>query len=279
MRAPVSVVILTLDEEVNIGRCLDSVAWCDDVVVLDSFSTDRTCEIARGKGARIVERAFDNYANQRNHALKEIDYSNDWLLMLDADEVVPGEMVEEMAATLTGGGEDVTLYRMRRKDYFMGSWLKHSTNYSTLWFGRLMRLGRVWVEREINEEYHTDGLTRDLDSAIVHYPFNKGLSAWVEKHNRYSSMEAELLVHGGGYEWKLRELFDSDPVARRKALKALIYSMPGRPLVMFLGRYFVAGGVLDGRAGLMFCLLKSWYEYLIDCKAKELRRRMRGLPV
>lgn len=279
MQVPVSVVILTLNEEVNIGRCLDSLAWCDDVVVLDSFSTDNTREIAREKGARVVERAFDNYANQRNHALREIDYSNDWLLMLDADEAVPGDMVEEMASVLTGGGDDVTLYRMRRKDYFMGAWLKHSTNYSSLWFGRLMRLGRVWVEREINEEYHTDGLTRDLRSALVHYPFNKGLSAWVDKHNRYSSMEAELLVRGGGYEWKLRELFDTDPVTRRKALKALIYSMPGRPLVMFMGRYFVAGGILDGRAGMMFCLLKTWYEYLIDCKVKELRRRKQGMPV
>lgn len=279
MTIPVSVIVLTFNEEANIGRCLDSVAWCDDVVVLDSHSTDATREIAAAKGARVELRVFDNYANQRNHALKGIAYKHPWALMLDADEVVPDELKQELRSVLSSGDGEVTLYRLRRKDYFMGSWLKFSTNYSSLWFGRVMRLGKVWVERSINEEYHTDGVTRDLQAALVHYPFNNGLSAWVAKHNRYSTMEAELIVAGGGREWQWSELFSADPVVRRKALKALVYSMSGRPVIMFFGRYFVAGGILDGRAGLMFCLLKTFYEYLIDCKVRELRRRAQGLPV
>lgn len=279
MAIPVSVIVLTFNEQANIGRCLDSVAWCDDVVVLDSHSTDATREIAAAKGARVEVRVFDNYANQRNHALKAISYKHPWVLMLDADEVVPDELRQELQSVLACDTADVTLYRLRRKDYFMGTWLKHSTNYASLWFGRVMRLGRVWVERTINEEYHTDGATRDLRSALVHYPFNNGLNAWVDKHNRYSSMEAGLIVSGGGRAWRWGELFAGDPVIRRKALKALVYSLPGRPLLMFFGRYLVAGGILDGRAGLMFCLLKTWYEYLIDCKVRELRRRAQGLPV
>ena len=142
-----------------------------------------------------------------------------------------------------------------------------------------MRLGRVWVERTINEEYHTDGRTCDLQAALVHYPFNSGLSAWVDKHNRYSSMEAELLVNSGSRVWNWGQLFAADPVIRRKSLKALVYSLPGRPFLMFLGRYIATGGFLDGRSGLMFCLLKTYYEYLIDCKVRELRRRARGLTV
>lgn len=279
MTIPVSVIVLTFNEEANIGRCLDSVVWCDDVVVLDSHSTDATRDIAAAKGARVELRVFDNYANQRNHALKDIGYKHPWVLMLDADEVVPDDLKAELQAVLARDDADATLYRLRRKDYFMGTWLKHSTNYNSLWFGRLMRLGRVWVERTINEEYHTDGVTRDLQTALVHYPFNNGLSAWVAKHNRYSSMEAELIVSGGGRDWRWAQLFDADPVLRRKALKALVYSLPGRPLLMFFGRYFVTGGILDGRAGLMFCLLKTWYEYLIDCKVRELRRRAQELPV
>lgn len=279
MTIPVSVIVLTFNEEANIGRCLDSVVWCDDVVVLDSHSTDATRDIAAAKGARVELRVFDNYANQRNHALKDIGYKHPWVLMLDADEVVPDDLKAELLAVLARDDADATLYRLRRKDYFMGTWLKHSTNYNSLWFGRLMRLGRVWVERTINEEYHTDGVTRDLQTALVHYPFNSGLSAWVAKHNRYSSMEAELIVSGGGRDWRWGQLFDADPVLRRKALKALVYSLPGRPLLMFFGRYVVTGGILDGRAGLMFCLLKTWYEYLIDCKVRELRRRAQGLPV
>jgi len=271
--------VLTFNEKANIGRCLDSVAWCDDVVVLDSFSTDRTRDIAIEKGARVVERRFDNYANQRNYALKEVQYKNNWVLMLDADEVVTDDLWREIELALSACEEGVTLFRLRRKDYFMGTWLKHSTNYSSLWFGRLMRLGEVWVERSINEEYHTDGSVCDLDSALVHYPFNKGLDAWIYKHNRYSSMEAELIVNGEGYHWRWGELLDSDAVIRRKALKGLVYSLPGRPLLMFIGRYLISGGILDGRAGLMFCLLKTYYEYMIDCKVRELRRRAKGLPV
>jgi len=276
---PLSVVVLTFNEEANIGRCLDSVSWCDDVVVLDSHSTDATCDIAADKGARVLLRVFDNYANQRNHALREVEYSHPWLLMLDADEVVPEELHQEIESVLACFEDDATLYRMRRKDYYMGVWLKHSTNYSSVWFGRLMRRGHVWIERSINEEYHTDGKIQDLQSAITHYPFNKGLSAWVEKHNRYSSMEAELIVNGGGYKWRLGELLDRDAVTRRKALKAMVCSLPGRPLLMFVGRYLVSGGILDGRAGLTFSLLKTYYEYLIDCKVRELRRRAKGLPV
>lgn len=279
MTLPVSVIVLTFNEEANIGRCLDSIAWCDDVVVLDSHSTDATREIAAAKGARVILRVFDNYANQRNHALKEIEYKHPWVLMLDADEVVTDDLRQELQTVLAMADAEVTLYRLRRKDYFMGTWLKHSTSYASLWFGRLMRLGRVWVERTINEEYHTDGATRDLQSALIHYPFNNGLSAWIEKHNRYSTMEAGLIVSGGGRAWRWGELYNSDPVVRRKALKALAYSLPGRPLLMFFGRYFVAGGILDGRAGLTFCLLKAYYEYLIDCKVRELRRRAQGLPV
>ncbi len=279
MNAPVSVIILTYNEEVNIGRCLDSVGWCDDVVVLDSLSTDKTQGIARQKGARVIERPFDNYANQRNHALKEIEYKYPWVLMLDADEIVPEQLHQEIALVIKDAGEEMTLFRVRRKDYFMGSWLKYSSNYSSLWFGRLMRLGRVWVERSINEEYHTDGVSRDLRAPLVHYPFNKGISAWVEKHNRYSTMEAELLVKGDSYQWRWSEMFAVDPVIRRKALKAFVYSLPGKSFLMFFGRYFVTGGILDGRAGLMFCVLKGYYEYLIECKVKEQRRRIKGLPV
>jgi len=279
MSIPVSVIVLTYNEELNIGRCLDSVDWCDDVVVLDSLSTDSTQEIAAGKNARVVVRSFDNYANQRNHALTEIQYKYTWVLMLDADEVVPEDLQRELESVLMNAGSDVTMFRMRRKDYFMGTWLKRSTSYGSLRFGRLMRLGRVWVERSINEEYHTDGSIRDLQAALVHYPFNKGLGAWIEKHNRYSSMEAELIVNGGGGEWNWADLISSDPVRRRKALKALVYALPGRALLMFVGRYFVTGGILDGRAGFMFCVLKSYYEYLIVCKVRELRRRAQGLPV
>lgn len=272
----VSALVLTLNEEANLANCLRSLSWCDDVVVLDSYSSDATEQIARAAGARFHQRAFDNYAAHRNFALRELEYRHPWLLMVDADEAVPEEMVREIETTLAECDEDVCLFRFRRKDYFMGRWIKRSSGYPT-WFGRLVRLGRVWVEREVNEEYLTDGTVRKLQSHLLHYPFNKGFAAWLEKHNRYSSMEAQaLLQRETAYTVSWRGAFSRDPQTRRKTAKQLFYVMPGRPLLAFLGLYLVRGGILEGRAGFTFCMLRSIYEYMINCKRTELRRRQAG---
>jgi len=266
----VSVLILTLNEEVNIEGCLQSVAWCDDVVVLDSFSNDRTVEIARRAGVRVVQRAFDNYAGQRNYGLKDIPYRNPWVLMLDADERVSPELRDEMIQTLGTCPDSL-------------AWLRRSSGYPT-WFGRLVRVGRVWVERAVNEEYHTQGERGRLAEHLEHFPFNKGLSAWLRRQDSYSTMEAELLRSApaeapASFPSLFGGLFVRDAVARRRAQKTLAYRLPGRPLLMFFGLYIVRGGFLDGRAGLTFSLLRAWYEFMIDCKRAELRRRQEGLPV
>jgi glycosyltransferase involved in cell wall biosynthesis len=274
----ISVLILTLDEEVNLGACLDSVAWCDDVVVLDSFSTDRTPEIARERGVRLYQRRFDDYAGQRNFGLRQVRYRHPWVLMLDADERVPEDLREEMVAATGQAPESIALYRMRRRDHLFGRWIPRSSGYPT-WFGRLMRVGRTWVERAYNEEFHAEGEVQHLRGHLDHYPFNKGFSAWFEKHDRYSTMEAVLRASEPVHDDRWRDLFAADAAQRRRAQKVWINGMPLRPLVVFAGLYFVKGGMLEGRAGLTFSLLRAWYEYFIDCKALELRRRAAGLPV
>ena len=274
----ISVLILTLDEEVNLGGCLDSVAWSDDVVVLDSFSCDGTPEIARARGARLLQRRFDNYAGQRNFGLREIPYQHRWVLMLDADERVPPDLREEMLRAVRDAPEAAAMFRMRRRDHLFGRWIRRSSGYPT-WFGRLVRIGRAWVERPYNEEFHAEGEAVNLTGHLDHYPFNKGFAAWIAKHDRYSTMEAALRAGNPEYDLVWRDLFAADPTRRRQAQKAWLYSMPARPLVVFTGLYFLKGGVLEGRAGLTFSLLRAWYEYFIDCKALELRRRAAGLPV
>jgi hypothetical protein len=272
------VLVLTLNEEANIAACLESVSWCDDVVVLDSFSTDRTVEIARRHGARVIQRAFDNYANQRNFGLRNIPYKHPWLLMLDADECVPADLRQEIVRATSAASEATALFRMRRKDHLFGRWIRGSSGYPT-WFGRLARVGRVWVERPINEEFHADGEVAELTGHLHHYPFNKGFAAWLAKHDRYSSMEAELRVSNAPSHVPLRDLIHQDVARRRRAVKALVYRLPGRPLLMFLALYVMKGGFLEGRAGLTFSLLRAWYEFMIDCKAMELRYRRQGRPV
>jgi glycosyltransferase involved in cell wall biosynthesis len=274
----ISVLILTLNEEVNIDGCLESISWSDDVVVLDSLSEDRTVELAHSRGVRVVQRAFDNYANQRNYGLKEIQYKNPWLLLLDADERVPEELRIEMLEATRSAGDAVTLYRLRGKNHLYGRWIRGSSGYPT-WFARLARVGHVWFERSINEELHTDGESRALQGHFHHYPFNKGFSAWIAKHDRYSSMEAELLAQKLALRWKWRDLVSGDAGARRRAAKALMYRLPARPVAVFFALYVFRGGMFDGRAGLTYSLLRAWYEYMIDCKCVELRRRARGLPV
>ena len=273
----ISVLVLTLNEEVNIGPCLQSVQWSDDIVVLDSLSSDRTVEIAREHAARVVQRPFDNYAAQRNFGLQQ-EYKHPWVLMLDADERVPEDLRVEMLEATRMAGENVALFRMRRRDHLFGRWIRGSSGYPT-WFGRLARVGRLRVERPINEEYHADGDLANLRNHLDHFPFNKGFAAWFAKHDRYSTMEAELRMNGAAERLRWPDLFRRDADLRRRALKALAYRLPGRPLAMFAALYLLRGGILEGRAGLTFCLLRAWYEFMIDCKLTEMKLRRRGQPV
>jgi len=273
----ISVLILTLNEELNLPDCLESVSWSDDIVVFDSFSGDETVAIAKSKGARVLQSKFDNYAAQRNAALSEVEYKHPWVLMVDADERWPREIYDEMRDAITKS-DAVSLYHFCRKDMFMGRWLKRSTGYPT-WAGRLVKLGEVSVRRDTNEEYSTNGKKGYLKSHFIHYPFNKGIAFWFERHNRYSSMEAESLIREIKGKPNLLNLFSTDPTIRRKSLKQIAYRLPLRPFLVFCYLYFFRLGFLDGVPGLTYCRLRSIYEYMIDLKVKELRRREKGLAV
>jgi glycosyltransferase involved in cell wall biosynthesis len=277
--AQISVVILTLNEEVNLAECLESCAWCDDIVVFDSFSDDRTREIATGKAVRFLQRRFDNYAAQRNAALTEVRFKHPWVLMVDADERTPPDLVAEMTLAVANADSETVMFRMRRKDFFLGRWLRRSSGYPT-WFGRLVRLGRVRVEREVNEEYIADGRVAHLQSHLLHHPFNRGVAYWYERHNRYSSMEAIAKVESRALPLSFKPLFGADPIDRRRVLKQIAYRLPLRPMIWFLYLYVFRLGFLDGRAGLAFSRMRASYEMIIDLKVMEIeharKQRARG---
>lgn len=274
----ISVLILTLNEELNLGECLESCAWSDDIVVFDSFSTDRTPEIAARPGVRFIQRRFDNYAAQRTAALATVQFRHPWVLMVDADERTPGDLAAEMQRAVAGAAPDIVMFRMRRKDFFLGKWLRRSSGYPT-WFGRLVRPARVRIEREINEEYIADGKVVHLQSHLLHFPFNKGIAHWYERHNRYSSMEAIAKLSLRSTALPLKSLLHIDPIGRRRALKQFAYRLPMRPSIWFLYLYVFRLGFLDGRAGLAFSRMRASYEMIIDLKALELERRRRNAPV
>jgi glycosyltransferase involved in cell wall biosynthesis len=263
----ISVVILTYNEEAALPGCLDSVRWCDDVVVFDSHSTDRTRAIASESGARVALRQFDDFASQRNAALAE-PFKHPWVLMLDADERVPSDLAREMTEAVVAAADDVGAFRMRRKDMWGTKWLRRSTGYPT-WFARLVRVGQVKVSRPVNESYDVQGRCGVLESHLLHYPFLKGLSWWVARHNQYSSSEAAIVLAERRDPVPISSLFDRDPVIRRRTLKLLSHRVPARPLMVFAYLFVLRGGFLDGIPGLRYSLLRSWYEMMIDLKIAE----------
>ncbi|TCT03967.1 glycosyltransferase family 2 protein [Aquabacter spiritensis] len=260
-----SVLILTYNEEANIADCIRSLKWRDDVHVLDSLSTDQTRRLAEDLGAAVHERAFTNYADQRMAGLA-LPFRHDWVVMLDADERVTPELAEEIDGLLAEVGAGVAMARVRRKDILFDRWLRRSSGYPT-WFPRLIRRGRVRVEREINEDYIADGEVVHLSGHILHHPFAKGIDWWFERHNRYSAMEAHRLMAEQAVSLPpLGLAFTRDPAARRRVLKAWLYRMPARPLVVFVYLYVLRMGFLDGRAGYLYALMRMSYEVMIDAK-------------
>ena len=274
----ISVLILTLNEELNLPRCLESLRWCDDIVVLDSFSTDRTVELAKAAGARVVQRKFDNWAAHQNWALENIPFKHPWVYYSDADEVVTPELREELQQVAAQPNNPNVAYRLRYKNFFMGQWIRHCGIYPA-WILRCFRPEKVRWERLVNPAPVVNGPEGRLQSHFEHYSFNKGLNAWFDKHNKYSWQEAEESLKslvGGKLEWT--KIFTGDTAQRRRALKELSFRLPFRPELRFFYMYFLRLGFLDGVAGYHYCRMLAIYEYMIVLKMGEIRRRQNGLP-
>ena len=274
----ISVLILTRNEEQDLPGCLDSVAWCDDVHVFDSESTDETAAIAQARGATVTTRPFDGYARQRNAAL-QLPFRHPWILVLDADERPTPELSIELRQAVAVAPATTSAFRLRRRDFLWGTWLKHAQ--LTPYYVRLLRPERVHYHRDINEVLEVNGAIGELSAPLDHHAFSKGLTHWMAKHNAYSSKEAELLASGDAVRaasWK-KAVFAPNFHDRRVAQKALFYKLPGRPLIKWCYMMFVRGAILDGRAGITYATLQAFYEYLIETKCAELLRRQSGLSI
>ncbi|HTV04122.1 MAG TPA: glycosyltransferase family 2 protein [Acidobacteriaceae bacterium] len=265
----ISVLILTKNEEQDLPGCLESVAWSDDVHVFDSMSTDRTAEIARNAGARITVRPFDNWAAHQNWALANIQFKYPWVFYLDADERMTPELVKTVRAAVEAPGGCVA-FRVQRRDFLGGTWLKHVQ--TSPFYLRLFRPEKMRYERLVNPVSLPDGPVGELSGYLDHYPFSKGVSHWIARHNSYSSFEAEQIVKGRQSKksfslWKA--CFAKDFHERRYHQKELFYRIPARPMMKFLILYAGKRGFLDGRAGLTYAILQSIYEYMIVLKTRE----------
>ena len=271
--ASVSILILTKNEEINIERCIRAVSWSDDIVVFDSYSEDRTVELAEKLGARIVQREFDNWSAHQNWAVQNIRFKHPWVYYTDADETCDNELRNELEH-VEELGEGFAAFQVRRKDFFMGRWLKRSQLYPT-WFTRVFRPEKIRYERLVNPVAMVEGKTGQFRGHIIHHPFSHGVSHWVDRHNRYSDMEAQDLATEIAAQFRFSDLFSSDASTRRRVLKTLAYRLPGRPMLMFFYLYFFRMGFFDGRPGLRYSMMRSMYEFMIDLKVAEQRYKQK----
>ncbi len=267
----VSVLIFTLNEEPNLPYCLDSVAWSDDVLVVDSYSTDRTLDICRERGIRTSQHPFEGFGSQRNWALENLDIKHPWVLILDADERVPTELAREIMDKTRNSDIDVVAYAVRRRFHLWGKWLKHSSLYPT-WVVRLIRRDKVrYVDRGHAENQEIFGETGVLDNDLIDEN-QKGMEEWFERQNRYSTKEAEYELAGKQDVFSIRNLASSNPIVRRASLKRLAHKLPCRALWYFLYSYFWRRGFLDGKEGLIYCMMRSTYQGMIEIKKYDRRK-------
>jgi glycosyltransferase involved in cell wall biosynthesis len=272
-----TIYILTYNEELDIAACIESALHSDDVIVVDSCSRDRTTEIASQYPVQIIEHPFESHGKQRTWMLENMPGKYDWAYILEADERMTPELFQECCDTIQTA-EHVGYYVAERV-IFMDRWIRYSTQFPRYQL-RLLQRGKVWftdyghTEREV-----CDGSTGFLQQTYPHYTCGKGMSRWLEKHNRYSTDEAYETLRqqeSGKVAWKTL-LLGKTEVERRHALKDLSLRLPLRPIVRWLYMYFFLGGWRDGKAGFAWCTLQGFYEYLIILKVEELKRQ--GGPV
>jgi glycosyltransferase involved in cell wall biosynthesis len=279
MSVPVTVIFPVKNEEENLPDALASVAWADEIIVVDSQSGDRTAEIAGAAGAEVVQfQHVRGGPKKKAWALSSLAPRNEWLLLLDGDERVPDALRAEIEQAVSNGDKDG--YYVDRELVFMGRKLRC---FNPNWNMRLFRRGRGRMEdldladvpgtgdNEIHEHVTVEGETGFLRTPLRHDDY-RGLTAWLDRHNRYATWEAHLYRKfrrepiGVGPIGFLR----LDPFRRKRVLRRLWVRLPFRPFIRFLVWYFGRRGFLDGRQGFVFCVLMSYYEFIIGAKLREL---------
>lgn len=276
----ISVLILTKNEERDLPGCLESVSWSDDIHVYDSLSTDRTVEIAESFNAIVTQRQYadstiafgGNEADHRNWGLRNIPFKHPWVFSIDADERVTPELRSALVAAAATPRDNVA-FRIQRRDFFMDTWLQHVQ--ASPYYIRLFRPEKLRYERLVNPVTIPDGPVAELHGYLDHFPFSKGITHWLDRHNAYSTFEARQIVENrnakaGFSSWEA--FFAKDFNERRFHQKELFYRLPARPLIKFTLLYFLKRGFLDGRAGLTYSMLQSIYEYMIVLKTREFAR-------
>lgn len=275
--ANLTIIILTKNEEQNLEKCIKSFRnVAKRVVIIDSFSTDKTVEIAKNLGAEVFVHPFENHAAQFNWALDNIDLNTEWVMKVDADEEFTSELAQEIDERLDTLSKNINGVILRRRVYFMGRWLKHGGMYPQLLL-RIFRVGHGMSEMKLMDEHL---IITDGDAVTFKYDFsdnnNKSLEWWIGKHNWYSNKEVldqQMKADAQNGEESVGETATSLQAKIKRFVKNHgYYSLPKflRAHIYFIYRYYFRLGFLDGTEGKIFTFLQAyWYRFLVDAKMYE----------
>jgi len=269
---PVTALVLTKDEEANIVRCLASLAWCDQALVIDSGSSDGTVRLAEAMGAEVIKQPWLGFAGQREFALRHPKARNDWVYFVDADEWVSAALAREIADAVSRDGYVAFTHRFRL--IFLGRWIEHCGWYGGSWVIRLGKRDALSydVTAPVGERARVAGKVGRLQCDIVDEDL-KGLAAWLRKHVTYAETEADRRTTQPAHfrsrfgKWVRGER--SGRSATRSLAKDVLFPVfPARPFTLFIYMYIIRGGWRDGRQGFIFCVMHCWHELVIQ----ELKR-------
>ena len=266
---PISAVVFTKNEEINITECLNSLKNFGEIVVLDSSSIDRTAKIASELGARVIVFKWNGkYPKKRQWSLEQVEYKNDWILFVDADERITVNFVTELRDFMANSTDSFSAASIPIDYYFAGKRLKHGQRPRKT---ALLRVGKVKFpviddlaadgmgELEGHYQPMISGKTRNFHNSIKHND-NDPISTWMSRHINYAKWEAHLLMNP---ETKIE--VDSS----KNGISTWFHKLPLRPFAFFIYSYFMKFGFLDGRAGFDYAFAKSWYYWLSDVIARE----------
>ena len=279
MGSPFAIILLTYNEEANIRRCLESIKdFTDDIVIVDSFSTDSTLKICEEYGCRIVQNKFVNHAVQFNWALDNVPLDRPWILRLDCDEILPFKLKHELIELTDTCGPDITGIYLNRRMYFMNRWLKHGGMYPH-YILRVFR-NRAGRYEEKTEEHLVLKLGKVIYASQDFLEDNRQntLKYWLKKHDDLSDGEIrDTLLETRDPDRDLKPRLFGTKVERTRWLKTHLYARSPlfvRGLLYFLYRYVIRLGCFDGIPGLIFHVLQGfWYRFYIDARIYEMRSR------
>ncbi|WP_421716486.1 glycosyltransferase family 2 protein [Arcobacter arenosus] len=284
MRQDISVVILTYNEELHIERCIKSLLpIVKEIFIIDSFSTDKTVELAESLGTKVYQNPWINYALQFQWGLDNCPITTEWVMRMDADEYILPELQDEISNKMQNIQNNTSGIYIKRRVYFKDKWIKHGSYYPT-WLLRIWRYKDGHIEQRWMDEHIklTKGNTIQFENDLVDNNLND-LTWWTNKHNNYATREAVdvlNIIHEFLKYDEVNSNFFGTQEERKRFLKKKYANLPlfTRPFIYFLWRYFIKLGFLDGKQGLIWHFLQGfWYRFLVDAKIYEIQKKAKDL--